>query len=122
MTTDGKTKLCVGCGITKSLDDDYYKAGASYQKKCKPCHNKQRVACHKLNYKPRKKGYAKLSMSTRSKIEYCIHTGVSGKDISRLCDVKYSTFNRWKRNGDIPPWGDRPPPHDKMSRPFNPYA
>ena len=35
-------KLCVKCDKVKTLEGGYYKAGSSWQKLCKLCHNERR--------------------------------------------------------------------------------
>ena len=35
-------KKCSGCSKIKSLEDGFYKAGNSWQKLCKLCHNESR--------------------------------------------------------------------------------
>ena len=47
-----RTKQCKDCGIIKPVSTDFYKAGTSFQTRCKPCHNKSR-SNYRYTYTPR---------------------------------------------------------------------
>ena len=56
--TDKEVKLCVKCQKVKPLQGGYYKAGKSWQKYCKICHNERRVEyASSRNYTPKPTGF-----------------------------------------------------------------
>ena len=95
-------KLCTKCGVVKTRTEGFYKSGNSWQKYCKPCHNKLRKGFKNSNkpYIFKKKGFAKLPTELQEKIKYDIHTKVSYKDISRKYEeINYLTLLSWKKKG-----------------------
>ena len=95
-------KKCLMCEEVKFLDIDYYKAGSSWQKYCKVCHNKKRKE-YKNNskYIKRKTGFLKLPQEIQEKIKYDMYVRVSMKDICIIYNLNYITFCRWKKKGQI---------------------
>jgi hypothetical protein len=105
-----QVKLCVQCNTVKSLSGGFYKAGNSWQKRCKLCHNAKR--CEYIhggsNYTARPKGFAKLPEDLQKKIQYDIKVRVNFKDIANKYKdegIKYQTLLNWKRKG-IPPYSE----------------
>ena len=104
-------KLCPKCNKVKPLENAYfYRAGTSWQKFCKPCHNNRRNEYPNPNhYKPRTKGFMKLPEELRNKIIYDIYVRVNFKDIYKkyikeypdeMCS--YSSLLRWSNDKKIP--------------------
>lgn len=101
-------KLCTKCDTVKDLEGGFYKAGKSWQKYCKICHNKRRsdYSNNKV-YKPRPTGFAKLPAELQKQIIYDIHVRLNFKDICRKHTPKYPTLKhqtllRWAKLGQIP--------------------
>ena len=103
-------KLCTKCEKVKPLLTGYYKAGTSYQKYCKPCHNARRSEYpNPSNYKPKTTGFMKLPEEIRNKVIYDIYVRVNFKDIYKKYTIEYpkefvnySTLVKWNREGQIP--------------------
>lgn len=96
-------KLCEECNSVKDIEKDFYKAGKSYQRLCKPCHNSKRrnyKVSHKP-YVPKETGFNKLSEEIRNSILYDISVKVNYKKIAKKYDIKYSTLCYWKRNNTL---------------------
>jgi len=99
-----EVKLCKLCNEVKDLETGYYKAGGSYQKYCKPCHNKKRYE-YKMTpskYVKKLKGFSKLPAETQEKIIYDIYVKIQYKEIAKKYGIKYQTLLCWKRKGLIP--------------------
>lgn len=95
-------KLCRMCNTVKELDEEFYKAGKSYQKYCIPCHNLKRYDYpHKYSYKKKPKGFLKLDEELRKKILYDISIRICYKEIAEKYNLKYTTLLSWKRKGQI---------------------
>ena len=91
-------KLCVNCLEVKNLTGGFYKAGASWQKLCKHCHNKNRSTYISSNiYTKVPKGFAKLDTEIKNNILKDISERINYKDISIKYDIKYQTLLTWKR-------------------------
>ena len=110
MTTETEptpaVKLCVGCQATKNLSGGFYRAGNSWQKYCKPCHNTRRNNTPRVSkYVKKQTGFGKLSPELQEKIKYDIYVRINFKDISkRYPEVKYQTLLLWNRKKQIPKW------------------
>lgn len=97
-------KMCAACGEVKIIENDFYRAGASYQKLCKPCHNKTRRLYKKSPkiYVPRPVGVNKLPTDIKNGIIYDIHIKINCRKISEKYGVCYSTLLLWKQHKQIP--------------------
>ena len=108
-STDLGVKLCSKCQQVKPLATGYYKAGNSWQKLCKPCHNERRNEYdNPTNYKPTPTGFMKLPEELRNKIIYDIYVRVNFKDIQKKYMKEYPkmasyiTLLKWNKAGQIP--------------------
>ena len=115
MTSENKeveksVKLCVKCQKVKPLEGGYYKAGKSWQKYCKICHNERRVEYGSTKiYKPKPTGFKKLPEELQKKIIYDVYVRVNFKDIWRKYkndypQLKHQTLLRWNRLNQISPY------------------
>lgn len=97
-------KLCKGCEQVKPLEGGFYKAGKSWQKYCKMCHNKKRYEFKMTpkKYTPRPKGFMKLPKETQDKIIYDTYVKVNYKEIAKKYKLSYYTLMSWKKKGLIP--------------------
>jgi hypothetical protein len=101
-------KLCSKCEKVKTLIGGFYKAGSSYQKLCKLCHNEKRLEYpNKQDYTAKPTGFLKLPEALRKKIIYDVHVQVNFKDIwkkykTEYPQVKHQTLLRWNRLGQVP--------------------
>ena len=103
-----KVKQCCECKKVKTLDDGYYKAGGSYQKRCKICHNEKRLEypMSRKAYEPKKTGFKKLPEDLQKKIIYDVYVRINFKDIWKKYKTEYPTLKhqtilRWNRLGQI---------------------
>jgi hypothetical protein len=103
-----KMKYCSKCQIVKELEGGFYKAGKSWQKLCKICHNESRIeyATNKV-YIPKATGFLKLPEDLRNKIIYDIYIRINFKDIyNKYKDdypkIKHQTLLKWNRENQIP--------------------
>ena len=101
-------KLCTRCNEVKPLSEGFYRAGKSWQKYCKICHNEKRVE-YKMtsSYKPKPTGFKKLPEELQKKIIYDIYVRVNFKDIWRKYkdeypQIKHQTLLKWNRANQIP--------------------
>ena len=97
-------KLCQNCNEVKSLEDEFYKAGKSWQKLCKKCHNKGRYK-YKLTpskYIKKPKGFNKLDKNIRDGIIYDLHVKMNYKCIANKYNISYYTILNWKKKDMIP--------------------
>ena len=92
-----KLKTCKNCNEEKPLLENFYRAGRGYQSFCKPCHNKSRMN----TYKPRVKGFDKLTEETKKGIIEDIKNGLKSTVIAQKYDIKYYNLTSWKRKGLI---------------------
>ena len=61
LSEEKKMKYCSKCEKVKELNGGFYKAGKSWQKLCKICHNERRIEYAQNNiYKPKPVGFKKL--------------------------------------------------------------
>jgi len=102
-------KLCIRCNSVKSLEINFYRAGPSWQKLCKICHNERRLE-YKFTraYVIRPTGFKKLPEELRKKIIYDVYVRLNYRDICRKYKdeyknlLKYQTLLRWANSGQIP--------------------
>lgn len=95
-------KLCQKCQQVKNLEIGFYKAGNSWQKLCKICHNEKRCEySQSYNYKKRSKGFEKLPEEVRKNILYDISVRINYKNIAKKYNLNYQTLSIWKRKGLI---------------------
>ena len=102
-----QVKYCGMCETVKPLEISYYKAGKSWQKYCKLCHNKKRREYTKSRtpYVSKKTGFSKLPEKLQKKIIYDIYIKINFKDIynkykDEYPQLKYQTllyFNKHKQ-------------------------
>lgn len=97
-------KLCSKCETTKPLIGGYYKAGNSWQKLCKVCHNSTRKSyTNTYRYVKKPIGFKKLSQDLQDKIIYDVHVRINFKDICiKYPELKHQSLTRWNRAGQIP--------------------
>lgn len=103
-------KLCVNCDKVKNLNTEFYKAGSSWQKLCKLCHNEKRnnYKHEGTKYIKKETGFFKLPLELQNKIKYNIKVKVNFKDIAEKYKnegVKYQTLLKWSKKG-IPEYTD----------------
>ena len=109
--TEQREKHCKDCDTVKLVDTSFYKAGNSYQSRCKKCHNKHRQVCRLNNpnppppkeKKPRKKKlnyFQKLSEEEQDKLLKYYKTMTLTK-LSLKCDVKLTTLRSLHTKGQI---------------------
>lgn len=108
--TNIQVKLCIGCSKVKTLEGGYYKAGISWQKLCKLCHNEKR--CEYVHngskYSKRPTGFNKIPLELQKKIQYDIKVRVNFRDIAEKYKhegIKYQTLLNWNKKG-IPAYTD----------------
>lgn len=101
-------KYCSKCEKVKELEGGYYKAGKSWQKLCKICHNESRIeyASNKV-YIPKATGFLKLPEELQKKIIYDIYIRINFKDIYHKYKedypkIKHQTLLKWNREKQIP--------------------
>jgi len=100
-------KLCVGCAKVKTLEGGFYRAGKSWQKFCKLCHNEKRndYVHNGNNYKKKPTGFEKIPADLQKKIQYDIKVRINFKDIAEKYKnegIKYQTLLNWNKKGLIP--------------------
>jgi hypothetical protein len=102
-------KKCPGCETVKELKGGYYKAGVkAYQSLCKCCHNKTRKNYKKNTYHKKGSGFKRLPEDLQNKIRHDVHIKIHCTNIYKRYKeeypkLKYQTFLRWKRTGQILP-------------------
>jgi hypothetical protein len=99
-------KLCVECNKVKTLEGGFYKAGKSWQKLCKLCHNEKR--CEYIHngskYIKKATGFNKLPVELQNKIKYDIKVRVNFRDIAEKYKnegIKYQTLLNWNKKKKI---------------------
>lgn len=93
-------KLCRNCNEVKNLENGFYKAGISYQKYCKPCHNNKRNDYYRsYKYEKRPTGFLKIPEDIRKKILYDISVQINYKEIAEKYNINYGSLLNWKRKG-----------------------
>lgn len=102
-------KLCKNCNIVKPIEKEFYKAGKSYQKYCKICHNKKRNTYKNTsNYVKKGTGFNRLDEDLRNKIIYDIYVKTNFREIAKKYDgIKYQTLLIWNRKNQIPLYSDK---------------
>lgn len=98
--TEVKTKKCKDCQEVKPLDTDFYKAGPSWQSRCKRCHNKNRV-----NYK-NNAGYVRRPYKFKNedfikKIKELRKQNKKWKIIAQEVNIPYQSLIQFKRLNNI---------------------
>ena len=105
MDSATKRKFCKACQQIKPVSD-YYKAGTSWQTRCKPCHTKYvndiRKARPKKPTTPKKRlnPFEKLSADVRADILLYLGT-MTQSQLAKKHNIRPSTFRSWKRLGYI---------------------
>ena len=108
-------KLSSKCSKVKDLAGGFYKAGKSWQKYCKICHNDRRSDySNNRVYVAKPTGFKKLPEALQTKIIYDIHVRVNFKDIWRKYSpehpkLRHQTLLRWAKLGQIPPYTEPTP-------------
>ena len=92
-------KHCPSCNTFKPLTE-YYRAGAYYQARCKPCHNLRRVT-YGYKYTKLKTGFKRLPEETQINIIADLTAKIKKKDIAKKYNIAYPSLIRWIRNGQV---------------------
>ncbi len=92
------TKKCKQCGEVKEKEKDFYKAGTSYQSRCKPCHNKFRRN-FKTNYVKKPCKYS--NDVTIGKIKELRNNKTKWSVIAKTLNIPYQTLILIKNNKSI---------------------
>lgn len=101
-TLEKKVKLCKMCGEEKPVEECFYRAGISYQKYCKPCHNIHRKQYKVVSsYQKKGTGFSKLSEETQKDILQDINKDMTYKDIAKKYNINYKSLLYWKSKGLI---------------------
>jgi hypothetical protein len=97
-------KKCKGCGEVKDKATCFYRAGPSYQSRCKPCHIAIRRTYKQTPkvYVRKPTGYARLPPETQQLILEMYRKREKWKTIALKTGVKYATLLKWKRENKIP--------------------
>jgi len=90
-------KHCPDCNQTKPITD-FYKARYGHQRRCKRCHNANRLN-YKSSYKKKATGYDKLPQETQLAILEDLKNKKKKSVICRTYDIKYITFQSWFKRG-----------------------
>ena len=105
---DKDVKLCVKCEKVKPLQGGFYRAGTSWQKYCKICHNERRATYPKSirTYTPKPTGFKRLPDELQKKIIYDVYVKINYKNITRKYEkeynIKHQTLLKWAKSGQIP--------------------
>ena len=95
-----KMKYCKDCDLIKPLTD-FYKAGPSYQSRCKPCHIAHRKVNRRLQIAkrpPKKNAFESLPQEKQDGI--LKYWGTMPKStLARKFDIKPAVFYGWIRRG-----------------------
>jgi hypothetical protein len=96
-------KTCPDCEETKEkCTENFYRAGKSWQRRCKPCHNANRKQYRvKSTYVKKGTGFSKLPQETQEAIKLSISNKSTYKKIAQEHGIKYSTLCMWKRTGKL---------------------
>jgi len=101
-----RMKCCKRCLEIKPITH-FYKAGKSYQSRCKPCHNifrKENRQKYKLNHplqtKQRGNGFKELPEETRAEILKYLGTMPLTK-LAIKFDLNCNTLRSWKQRGHL---------------------
>jgi hypothetical protein len=108
LNEEKKMKYCSKCEKVKELSGGFYKAGNSWQKLCKICHNERRIeyASNRV-YIPKAIGFKKLPEDLQNRIIYDIYVRINFKDITNKYKTEYpklkhQTLLKWNREKQIP--------------------
>ena len=94
------TKYCKQCDIIKPIDE-FYKAGKSYQSRCKPCHIIHRRELRQaLPKKVRLNGFLALPEETRTDILKHLNTMPLTK-LAENFNLNKNTLTSWKVRGHL---------------------
>lgn len=98
-------KTCLSCKQILNREQHFYKAGASYQSRCKPCHIEYRkqfpFTRTKSAYVPKPTGFAKLSPEKQEHLKSLISENKTFKELATLTDIKYATLLSWRKKKQI---------------------
>lgn len=98
-------KYCKQCQQIKPITD-YYKAGTSWQSRCKPCHAIYGAANRRKRPKPPKErkqrinNFQKLSPEIQQSIIKHLYTMPHSKN-ARMHGINVYTFHSWRKRGII---------------------
>ena len=107
------TKYCKDCDEVKVRVEHFYRAGTSWQRRCKPCHNAHREKNRKAkplvnryipvdpaHYKIRKNGFEMLPLETKQGVLKYLDT-MPLTTLAKKFDIKYNTLRSWKHRGHL---------------------
>ena len=100
MNTNIKMKYCKGCDKIKPITE-YYKAGKSFQSRCKPCHIIHRRELRQAKPKPKKEAinpFQKLPDEQKQEILKYLGTMPLTK-LSKRVGINRNTMATWKSKG-----------------------
>jgi len=107
MSTTKEAKWCRGCDKVFSLEG-FYRAGKSWQKDCKKCHNlKRNKYKHSRVYIKKPTGFLKLPEELQKKIIFDVYIRINFTDICKKYKDEYpgvlnhSSLLRWNRTNQI---------------------
>ena len=94
---------CTKCHEEKPAEEFYLftKSGTERRKQCKVCSNSKRTSYKGYKSKHKRTGFAGLPANTQVIIIEQLASGMSAKKIALAHGIKYQTFMRWKRKGQI---------------------
>lgn len=93
-------KFCKTCNQSKVIFKNFYRADKTYQVKCIPCHNKNRVN-YKNNTKYIKKGYKLQNAEFIKKVVDLRGIRKKWTEISIALDIPYMSLIQLKRKNNI---------------------
>ena len=93
------TKRCVECKEEKDKEECFFKAGTSYQSRCKPCHNAYRMTCARKPQPKSGSGINKLSTVEKTKLKEMIEAHKSIKDITAEFNMSVPGVYKWRKKG-----------------------
>ena len=96
-----KNKYCKGCDEIKSIDK-FYRAGPSYQTRCKPCHNIYRELKRRESFipKPKLTPFQKLPEEKQQEILKYYKT-MPHTALARKVGITRDRIYSWHRKGEI---------------------
>jgi len=98
-----RRKYCKDCDLIKEIHC-FYKAGPSYQSRCKPCHIVHRKVNRRIQIAkkpPKKNPFESLPQETQDGILKYWDT-MPKSTLARKFDIKPMTFYGWIRRGHLP--------------------
>jgi hypothetical protein len=91
-------KICKDCQQTLNREENFYKAGASYQSRCKQCHIlKRREYKYNRVYEKKGRGWESYPEEKRNDIKKLFDDKVKPKEIKVKYDVCMPTVYKWKK-------------------------